>query len=611
MSRAQRAAYWGGPSAICLLVNWRSFLAWFRADDFAWLGVGLNRHGLHDYLMALFAPMAQGTIRPWSDRLFFMAGLGLFGLDALPFRIVIFATAFANLALVAWIGARLTGRRAAGFLAAVLWAVNNVQVEPLGWASAYNQVLCGFFLLLAFHFLLRYVETGNPRYNLYQWMAFLLGFGAMELNVVYPALAIAYTLLFARPSLRRVWPLVLPSVAYVAVHLAVAHGKDPAYVLHFTGAMLRTLGKYWAWSVGPFGFWAPIPVPHWLIPAAVVAVSLGLLAFAAPRGRTAVFCLAWFAIAIAPVLPLRDHVTEYYSYVPAIGLGWLGGWALAEAWRGRAAVRFAAVGLAALYLLIMLPRTVAASDWNYRITLRVRDLVEGVARAHQLHPNQTILLDGVDTTLFWNGVLDHPFRLLGIDRLYLTPGSERHIDAHPELGDVGEFVLAADVTAKALDADEVAVYDVRGPRLRNITSAYASQPRDLSLPRRVDAGSPLAAPLLGPEWYQADGNHRWMPQRASLRMAGPAAAGEKLYLRGYYPADQLRNGPVTVTVTAGGALLAPMPIPAGGSFELAFPLPASVVGTPDMPVVIEVSRTFRVGADIRDLGLAFGEFEVR
>jgi len=68
---------------------------------------------------------------------------------------------------------------------------------------------------------------------------------------------------------------------------------------------------------------------------------------------------------------------------------------------------------------------------------------------------------------------------------------------------------------------------------------------------------------------------------------------------------------VTVTVTVAATPLAPMPIPAGGSFELAFPLPASVVGAPAMPVMIEVSRTFRAGADIRDLGLAFGEFEVR
>jgi hypothetical protein len=363
--------------------------------------------------------------------------------------------------------------------------------------------------------------------------------------------------------------------------------------------------------VGPLDFWTPIPVPHWLIPAAVVAVSLGLLIFAARRGRRAAFCLAWFVISIAPVLPLRDHVTEYYSYLAAIGICWLAGWALAETWRSSVAARFTAVGLAAIYVLIMLPRTVAASDFNFRLTLRVRDLLEGVARAHQLHPRQTILLDGVDTTLFYNGVLDHPFRLLGIDRVYLTPGTERHIAAHPELGDVGEFVLAPDVTAKALDSDEVAVYDVRGPRLRNITSAYASQPRDVSLPRRVDAGSPLAAPLLGPEWYAPDGNHRWMPQRASLRMAGPAAAGEKLYLRGYYPAGELRNGPVNVTVTVDGSALAVVPIPGGGSFELAFPLPAAARGKPEMAVTVEVSRTFHAGTDIRDLGLAFGEFEVK
>lgn len=600
-----RAAWWCGPALICLLIHWRGLASWFRADDFAWLGLKLN---LHD----LFAPMAQGTIRPWSDRLCFIVSSRIFGLDALPFHIVAFATQFANLALVAWIGTQITGRRAAGFLAAALWATSDTAVLPLGWASAYNQVLCGFFLLLAFSFLLRYVETGNSRYNVYQWIAFLLGFGAMELNIVYPALAAAYVMLCARPYLRKVWPLFLPSVAFFAIHQAAAPaGKDPAYIMHFTGSMLRTLAKYWAWSVGPLGFWAPISVPAWLIPAAVAIVSVGLLAFAATRGRIAIFCLAWFVIAIAPVLPLRDHVTEYYSFLPAIGLCWLGGWALADVWRSRTGTRFAALAIAAIYLVIMLPRTVAASDFNYRLTLRVRDLVEGVARAHQLHPSQTILLDGVDTALFYNAVLDRPFRLLGIDRLYLTPASGRQIDAHPELGDVGRFVLPAEEVAKGLDNDEVAVYDVRGPLLRNITSTYASQPRDLGLPHRVDVGSPLAATLLGPEWYPPEGNHRWMPKRASLRMAGPTAPGQKLYLRGYYPEEQLRAGKLSVSVTVNGSPLAPAKLAAGGNFELAFGLPDTLAGRSEMQVAVEVSRTFRAGADIRELGLAFGEFEVK
>ena len=54
-------------------------------------------------------------------------------------------------------------------------------------------------------------------------------------------------------------------------------------------------------------------------------------------------------LASAPVLPLRDHVEEYYAFVPAIGLCWLGGWAVAECWRSGALTRTAAIGLAGVY----------------------------------------------------------------------------------------------------------------------------------------------------------------------------------------------------------------------------------------------------------------------
>ena len=56
-------------------------------------------------------------------------------MDPIPFRIVIFATQFVNLALMAAIRARLTGRRAARFVAALFWVVNGaMMIEPLGWA---------------------------------------------------------------------------------------------------------------------------------------------------------------------------------------------------------------------------------------------------------------------------------------------------------------------------------------------------------------------------------------------------------------------------------------------------------------------------------------------
>ena len=450
--KAARIAYWIAPSLLCLLVYRRGFSAWFRADDFAWLGLALRVHNFRDLLDMLVLPAAQGTFRPWSERAFFMAGFTLFGLHATPFRIVIFATQFANLVLVAAIGTRLTGQRAAGFCAALFWVVNGALVEPLGWACVYNQVMCAFFLLLAFYFLLRSLEADGAgdsrlakRYEILQWIAFLAGFGAQELNVVYPALAASYTYLCARPKFRRTLPMFTVSALYTLGHNRLApFQKTGDYAAHFTGSMLRVLGTYWTWSVGPMFQRTPFAVQPWLILAGVAIVSLGLLAFAARQlqsrglpgvnGRAAVFCLGWYLITLVPVLPLRDHITGYYVYIPLIGLCWLGGWAFAEAWLAETRTKSAATALALLYVFLVLPRAVQGSQQNRQLTLRVRDLVEGVARAHELHPGKTILLDGVDTDQFWNGIVDRPFKVIGIDHVYLTTGSERHIDAHSDWG---------------------------------------------------------------------------------------------------------------------------------------------------------------------------------
>lgn len=610
LSDRRRALCYALPCVLCLLLYWRGFTAWFRADDFAWLGTGIYINNFHDLLIALFAPQAQGTIRPLSERAFFMVGFSLFGLDALPFKIAIFATQFASLVLVTSIGARLTGSLAAGVCAAVLWVINGSAIEPLGWTCVYNQVLCGLFLLLAFHFLLRFIETGRRRYEVLQWLTFLVGFGALELNVVYPAIAAAYTLLFAPRYLRRVLPMFAISIAYAIVHNMLAPvQKTGDYGMHFTGSMFRTLGKYWTWSIGPTFLFTPYKLAPWVLPAGIVIVTLGLLAFAAMKlregARLPLFCFAWYLIVLAPVLPLRDHMTEYYVFLPVIGLCWLGGWAIAQRPR-------VGIALAAIYAAMTLPEVVVGSEWNHAITIRVRHLVEGVAGAHERYPNKAILLDGVDSELFWNGVLDKPYRLFGLDHIYLSPDSEKHIDAHPDLGDIHEYILPADVASNALQRDEIVVYDARGSRLRNITQLYAALPQASTLPLRVDAASPLTSYLLGPEWYKSDGDHRWMPKRATLRIGGPTAAGARLYLRGECPDELLRAGPLPMRVTVDGESLPTGAIkPGENAFEISFPLPASTVGKPQLNVTLESGRSFRPASDPRDLAVAFGTIEIR
>lgn len=159
--------YWIWPAVLCLVLYWRAPFVWFQLDDFAWLGLHRELARTGDVGRILFEPMAQGTFRPLSERAFFLVLYSVFGLNPLPFHLVVLATHLANILLLLAIGNRLTGSRRASLLAAILWTSHQALGVPLTWLSAYNQNLYTFFFLLAFLFLLRWVE----RERLTDWIA--------------------------------------------------------------------------------------------------------------------------------------------------------------------------------------------------------------------------------------------------------------------------------------------------------------------------------------------------------------------------------------------------------------------------------------------------------
>jgi hypothetical protein len=582
------------PPLLCFVIYKRGLTAWFQADDFAWLGLRLQVHDGRSLLHALFAPMAQGTIRPWSERAFFLTFESIFGVDALPFRICVFLTQCANLTLLSAITRRLTGSRAAGLCAAILWLVNNAQAWPMVWTSVYNQILCGFFLMSSFWSLLRYIETGQPRYYLWQWILFLLGFGALEINVVYPVLAALYTFLCARNFFRTTLPLFLPSAIFSVVDRMVAPIQHTGpYAFHVDGAIPATLLSYC------YRVLVPIQVDQIRGgPDVVLACLFGaaLVGFTIMRMRQKdwfpLFCIGWFVIVLAPVLPLRDHISTYYLVLPAIGLALLGGYALASAQRVWKAV---GLMLAAVYVLLMVSADRIEVNWWQHRSIAIKRMVLGVARAHQLHPTQTILLDNVDEQLFRAGVYHHPFIIFGASAVYLTPGSALSED----------FELPGGPTVNGLNHNQIVVYRVGGSRLKAITSVYektVAQKLSTDPPRRIDLANPLAAYLLGPEWYAPEEGFRWMPHRATLRIGGPRTRSDKLYLEGFGPPNELR---LNVDGTPLSLKIVDNP------FFCVLSLPDQLVGRKQLEISIEADHTFRTGTDGRDLSAAFRSIEVR
>ena len=574
---------------VCLLVYRQSFVVWFARDDFAWLGISAEILDFPSLLGALFGPRAQGTIRPLSDRLPFLLSYTWFGLEAKPLRIAIFVAQCANLVLFARLVYLWTASRAAAVVASLCWTLHSSLAQPLTWASAMNQILwpgCVLSALLCRH-------AGR---RLGEWIFFLLGFGVLELNVVYPVLA----LLRYPDRWRSTMPLLAVSAAYALGNRWIAPANtSPVYAMNAHPlSILHTLGQYVLMSMGSFVPWSVHARTPYLLGATLLAlgglVAVGLL----ERNRLMLFGGAWFLVCLGPVLLLPGHITDYYLVVPAAGLGLAFG--VAAVRRPRLMVLPLAAYGAGSYLLgqeILL--------YNRRQAEAARVLVRGVEQAVALHPGKTILLAGINSDQFWNIVVDDPFRLIPGARVYLVPGSEQNIDAHPELGDRLRSVLPRPQTRGALLSGAAIVYAAGGKPLRNITSHYremAAMEWADALAPVVELSQPFLAAQLGKGWEPIEQGFRWMHPRAEIKLGGP---GGTLFFECYRGEAEPRTGPVTLTIRHDGQVLGVFTLPRDRCRgELV--LPAPLRATPALHLELTASPAFTLPPDKRALGLAFG-----
>jgi hypothetical protein len=619
MTGARRIALWISPPLLGLLLYWGGLTAWFQKDDFAWLGLPLLRSQGTSLAWVLFAPLAQGTIRTLSERIFFLSFTNLFGLNPLPFRVVALLTFMAATVLLQLVATRLTGSRAAGWWAAMLWTVNAAIATPLAWTAVYYQMLCALFFLLDTALLLRYIDTGKLRFLLAQWATFLLGFFVLEINVVYPAIATVLVLCIAPRLLRQILPMFLASAVFMAVHFWVA--PLPAagpYKLYWDGHIVQTLLTYVNWSFGT-GWLRVLSIDSSsfrLLLALLFAAGLAAFLVSKLRRREWIALLfpAWFVIALAPVLPLRFHMMYEYLTVPTIGLALWGGAAIVNGWAAKGWKRASTLILVQLYLAVSIPVGLAVTASFHDRSFRIRNLFRGVESLTREHPDRKVLLKGVNTEIL-NDVLDHrAFRLIGVNDIYVVPEDEPELQKGVMPTNAAAYFISPQNERRALSLNRATVYgiDSKG-NVADITSEYKSSlPPDARIPSAVQIGDELDAGQLGPTWYGSEGHYRWMPKHATVTLHGPGGPTEKLYLSGFGPRNVLEGGPVHVSVSADGEPLGSRSVMRPDSeFELSFDLPAKLTGKPAVVFELELDKTFHAPGDVRELGSIFSMAAVR
>jgi len=619
-----RLAYWLVPPVFCLAVYFWGLRAWYQQDDFAWLGQRLRIGNLHDFLVAVFAPSVHGTFRPLSERLFLLVVGGAFGTDAFPAHLWVFLTQVANLVLISSLARRMSNSRIAGFAAPILWTANGALAFPMAWSSAYMHILCAFCILLALHFLQRYIETGKRSDYWLQWAVFIGGFGVMESMIVYPAIAAAYTLVRARKRFFSTLPLFGASILFWILHSAfVPKQQTGIYSVHIDSSLPHTLITYWKWALVPWNWvswlgWRPRFVL--LATVAIVALTvaiLGYVAYAALRKNLApAFGLLCFFLLLLPVLPLKEHVSYYYLALPAMGLALVGAFAVDSAVRAGWWARLIAGSLLFLFLMVQVPYAAWSCKWWYRRSQRIEGVVAGVVAIREAMPAKTLVLTGVDQIVFDGAFVDGAFQAFGVSGVYADPGERPALTAAAIMAGLdlsSVFPDPADLQQGLLQ-HRVEVLSTALPVLLDVTSrfeAHAQSSPLLSL-RRVDVAGAVASDCLRGDWHPSDGDHRWMGRKAGVVLAGPVSKDQQLHLAGYCPGAQVAAGPLVATVSVEGQQVGELRLTRGDAdFEAAFRLPPQVVGKPSIEVMIRLDRTFRAAGDVRELGLSFGTFEIR
>lgn len=575
----------------CLFVlYWPGLRAWFQQDDFAWLALRQRVGTDMDWTTALFRPFAQGTVRLFSERMFFLFYRSWFDLHALPYHLTVFLIQGANLVLLSKLIRRAVSSPWPGIVAAMLWVTHGALAWTLTWASAFNEVLCAFVFLNA----LCLFASGR---QLWAGLVFLLGFGVLELNVVFPALALWWALLFAPSRWRWCAMLFLPSAAFAPLHSwLIPKSADGVYGLALDGRIFRTLWAYWKMTV-----WPSNPEAGFVVPMLTFALAFAFAWACWQSEKLVPFGLGWFTITLAPYLLLPNHVKDYYLTVP------LAGFAMAvsgTAWAVSKRFTWSPLVLAPALIAVAAISGLASHRSSWRSAAdswEARSLVLGVRQIASTHPGKTIYLAGITDNQFWNSFYDHPFRLVTSQPVYLAPDNVETLMPFPEICDFHAYSQPVSIAIRELGQSRAVVFQVAEGKLTEATAQYLEKLRGMSgatdAPKSIPLGDPEFSYLLKGGWHVPENGYRWMAKSAQVTLGRPSA-GDRLKIQ-FSCAE-----PVELTVSVNGARLRTLKLAKCDSpFRIDEPLEALRTKGP-IEVGLEVDHTTRVGADQRDLGVS-------
>ena len=344
------------PLVAAAIVHGSALGGFFAADDIDFLS---RARGLD--------PTPWNWSRPLPGALRWELFTAWFGVRPFPHLLLAWLLHAASALLVARIALLAGLGRRAAIAAGVLVAASSVAYTSTHWASGLGEVMSTAFALGA---LVLHLECRLRTRPALAWLAGGCAMGAVlskESVLLLPLAVLAFDRLLparglergtaggtGRGALREIgWLGGLAGAGVVVAWVAAPNVAGEAYALAGSpGAWLTSLCTYGAWLVrlgDPLRDRNAVADPS-LLPWGLAVFAAWAWAAWYERARpprAAAAGLAWFALLLAPVVPLAAHAYLYYLVAPLAGVGLVAGAVLA-----RLAARLRSAGPALLGLVL-------------------------------------------------------------------------------------------------------------------------------------------------------------------------------------------------------------------------------------------------------------------
>jgi hypothetical protein len=319
------------------VIYWPVLATYFSGDDFFHFKVSLTDGSLGGFVRLFgFYPYSERGIafyRPLMREAIYNLFYSLFGLKALPFRLLQFGLHWGNITLVYVLAKRLLRSRKAAFFSALFFGIGAANVGILYYLAGGIQALGATFLglLVVYAFSLK-------KYG-WAWVFFMLALACHEMAVGVAVILMGWGWMegkkFKWRDCELFWPyfVILGGYLYLNIFVIGFSGNEVQYRMVFSILkLLNTLGWYAAWSLGLpemtvdfvgsglrfdprlAAMWGRYFVVIWptFLGGGLMIIWLAVRNWGEVASKRFLFLVGWFGVGILPVIFLPVHKKTYY-----------------------------------------------------------------------------------------------------------------------------------------------------------------------------------------------------------------------------------------------------------------------------------------------------------